>query len=152
MSGVGGMHRELIRAVPIFHKRYPRYDCILAEKDSEKAGFEGLHAARVLLLFSFFHERQKYECALVHWFSPIDDEPSRVTNMWVVEPDRDNRGKRVCGVIPIGSILRGAHLLPVFGEEFIPLADKVNFTNSLNCFRAYYVNKFADHHSHEVVF
>ena len=47
-------------------------------------------------------------------------------------------------------ILRGAHLIPVYGSSFIPL----QFCHywSLDAFTAFFVNKYADHHANEVAF
>ncbi|KAF8171241.1 hypothetical protein K438DRAFT_200396 [Mycena galopus ATCC 62051] len=70
--------------------------------------------------------------------------------MWMVEPDLDARRKRIVDLIHIDSILRGAHLIPVFGEDYLPRRFK--YSESLDSFRAYYINKYADHHSHEIAF
>ena len=70
--------------------------------------------------------------------------------MWMVERDWEEDGTQTMGVIHVDSIVRGAHLIPVFGEEFVPR--HINFSNSLDYYAAYYVNKFADHHSHEIAF
>ena len=58
-------------------------------------------------------------------------------------------GNLVTSVIHLDT-LHGAHLLPVFGKEFLP----VDFdpADTLDAFYAYYINKYADHHSHEIVF
>jgi hypothetical protein len=47
--------------------------------------------------------------------------------------------------------LRGAHLIDVAGKEFVPLTN-FDFSDSLDAFEAFYVNKYADHHSHEIAF
>ena len=70
--------------------------------------------------------------------------------MWRVKLDVDQQQQWVCSVIHIDSILQAAHLLPVFGKKFIP--EKLQFYQSLHAFQLYYVNKYADHHSHEVAF
>ncbi|KAJ3551631.1 hypothetical protein NM688_g4593 [Phlebia brevispora] len=150
LSGVGGMRRELIRATPSWRKGPPRYDCIFAEKDPSLPGFRGLHAARVRLFFSFQSQGVSYPCALVQWFTPVGEEPDPLTGMWIVEPDTDVGGSRLYGVIHLDTILRAAHLLPLFGDAILP----PNFESSwsLDAFRSYYINKFADHHSHEIAF
>ncbi|KAJ7190705.1 hypothetical protein GGX14DRAFT_381867, partial [Mycena pura] len=53
-------------------------------------------------------------------------------------------------IIHIDSIVRGAHLIPVFGDVFVPKWWK--FTDSLDGFQAYFINKYADRHSHEIAF
>ncbi|THH20301.1 hypothetical protein EUX98_g8604 [Antrodiella citrinella] len=148
LSGVGGMRRERIRATTSWRAGPPRFDCIFAEVDPDARGFLGLSAARVRLFFSFVFEGVRYPCALVEWFSPVSDEPDDETGMWVVEPDLDVNGQPICDVIHIDSIVRCAHLLPTFGSNPIPL--ETHFSNSLDLFRAFYVSKYADHHSHEI--
>lgn len=85
-SGVGGMHRQCIRATRSWHGA-PRHNCIFAEKDPDIMGFRGLHAAQVLLFFSFFYRGELYPCALVQWFVPVGDQPCPDTGMWIVEPN-----------------------------------------------------------------
>ena len=48
--------------------------------------------------------------------------------------------------------LRCAHLIPVFGPRYVDRQLGLIFSNSLEAFLAYYVNKYADHHMHETVF
>ncbi|KAI0080515.1 hypothetical protein K474DRAFT_1704591 [Panus rudis PR-1116 ss-1] len=148
--GMGGMHRERIRSVPSWRSGAPRQDCVFIEKDPELPGFRGLHVARVLLFFQFKYFGRTFPCALVTWFSPVSDEPDEVTGMWIVEPDRDEQGRRAQAVIHLDSILRGAHLVGVAGRGFIPR--DLQFSDSLDAFTRFYVNKFADHHSHEIAF
>lgn len=151
LSGIGGMLKEYIRSsARPWRGGLPRRDCIVAEKDANLPGLRGIYVARVLLWFSFVAGSVTYPCALVHWFSPVSDHPCDQTGMWVVKPDKDQAGNRVPGVIHVDSILRGVHLIPVYGDDYIPR--KVSLENSLDLYKAYYVNKFADHHSHEVVF
>jgi hypothetical protein len=149
ISGVHGMHREHIRATRSWRRGPPRYDCIFAEADRDLRGFRGLLAGRVFLFFTVRHEGEVFPCALVTWFSTVGEEPDPTTGMWVVEPDTDWRGNRVMDVIHIGTILRNAHLIGVAGETRI---GRMHFSNSLDSFRAFYVNKYADHHSHEIAF
>jgi hypothetical protein len=149
-SGIGGMHRQYIRATPSWRGGHARYDCVLLEKDSTLPGFRGLHAAHVRLFFSFKHNRKTYPCVLIQWFVPIGNLPCEDTGMWVVEPDMDARGQRVTAVVHIDSVVRGAHLLPVYGPAFIP--HELHYSETLHAFRAYYVSKYADHHMHEIAF
>ncbi|KAJ6556913.1 hypothetical protein B0H10DRAFT_1847268 [Mycena sp. CBHHK59/15] len=149
-SGIGGMFRQRIRAVRAWRGAPPRYDCIFVEQDAELPGFRGLLAARVLLFMSFKSEGVMYPCALVTWFSAIGDEPCPDVGMWMVEPDLDGRGQRVMDIIHIDSTLRGAHLIPIYGDTFIPHHFK--YSSSLDSFKAFYVNKYANHHSHEIAF
>jgi hypothetical protein len=50
-SGIGGMHRQHIRAAPSWRHSEARYDCMFLEKDPTLAGFRGLHAVQVCLFF-----------------------------------------------------------------------------------------------------
>ncbi|KAK7684219.1 hypothetical protein QCA50_012543 [Cerrena zonata] len=150
LSGAGGMHRERIRAVASWRKGPPRYDCAFLEKDTELPGFRGLHAVRVLLFFKFRLDRTEFPCALVSWFSPISDDPCEDTGMWIIEPDLDEHGERMMSVIHLDCILRGAHLIGVAGKDKIPR--KLQYSDSLDAFKAFYVNKYIDHHAHEIAF
>ncbi|KAJ6615330.1 hypothetical protein B0H10DRAFT_1916032 [Mycena sp. CBHHK59/15] len=149
-SGIGGMLRERIRAVRSWRGGAPRYDCIFVERDPDLPGFRGLIAARALLFMSFKHHGGTYPCALVTWFSPIGDEPCPDVGMWMVEPDVDNRGQRVMDVIHIDTILRAAHLIGIYGHHSVPRHFK--YSDSLDSFKAFYINKYADHHAHEIAF
>ncbi|KAJ7697723.1 hypothetical protein B0H17DRAFT_1197375 [Mycena rosella] len=149
-SGLGGLLRERIRAVRSWRGGAPRFDCVFVEHDTTKPGFRGLLVARVLLFMSVKHEGIEYPCALVTWFSVIGDGPCPDVGMWMVEPDLDDHNNRIMDIIHIDSILRAAHLLPIFGDDFLPL--HFRYYLSLDSFRAFYVNKYADHHSHEIAF
>ncbi|KAI0070656.1 hypothetical protein K474DRAFT_1687360 [Panus rudis PR-1116 ss-1] len=148
--GTGGMHRECIRCVESWRSGAPRFDCVFLEKDPDLPGFRGLHVARVLLFFKFKYFGHTFPCALVTWFSPIADEPDDETGMWIVEPDKDENGRRTQSVIHVDTILRGAHLIGVAGHRFIPRS--LQHGDSLDTFKHYYVNKYVDHHSHEIAF
>ena len=152
LSGVEGMKCERIRAVESWYDN-PRYDCILIGKSDEE-GFQGYLVARALLFFSFRHEGVLHECALVHWFSTFGDAPCPDTGMWVVTPDfRVRQGLRVpvVDVVPIQCIFRSVHLIGVAGRHYLPLHGLEHW-KSLDSFKAFYVNKYADHHSNETVF
>lgn len=149
-SGIGGMHRQRIRAMPSWRNSHGRYDCMFLEKDPTLPGFRGLHVVQVRLFFSFKHNRKTYPCALIQWFVPIGDHPCEDTGMWMVEPDLDSDGQRVTAIVHLETVVRGAHLLPVYGTTVIP--NDLHFSETLHAFRAYYVNKYADHHSHEIAF
>ncbi|KAI5992692.1 hypothetical protein EDD15DRAFT_2167831 [Pisolithus albus] len=150
LSGLGGMHSECIRSTPCWRKGPARYDTIFLEKDQDVPGMKGLHVGRVFIFFSFIYNNIRYPCALIQWFTTVSDEAHEDTGMWIVEPDFDANGQRQLEVIHIHSILRGAHLIPVYSQDRLP-AD-VHCTNSLDIFRMYYVNKYIDHHAFEIVF
>ena len=64
----------------------------------------------------------------------------------MVEPDEGDEGM---DVIHLNSVLRAAHLIGAAGERPIP---KIRFTDSLDAFHSFYINKYADHHAHEIAF
>jgi hypothetical protein len=150
LSGIGGMHRQRIRSTPNWRGEYARRDCIFATRDAGQPGMRGLHALRVLLFFSFKVRGVLYPCALVEWFDVVGDEVCDETGMWMVEPELGIHGNRVTSVIHLDSVVRGAHFIPVFGDEFLPR--HFHFSMSLDAFRAYYINKFIDHHSNLIAF
>ena len=51
-------------------------------------------------------------------------------------------------IIHLDSIYCGAHLIPVYGSDFLPVGFK--HTWSLDAFEAFYVNKYADYHAYSV--
>lgn len=147
-SGVNGMRREQVRATPSWHGGPPRYDCVFLSGDPDVLGFEGLLVGRVRLFFSFMYLGCLHSCALVDWFSTHGNRPDEDSGMWIVTPDIGPRGIRRQGVVSVESIVRGAHLIPVYGQEFLPLNFDSKNIDVLDVFVAYYVNKFADHHTH----
>jgi hypothetical protein len=127
----------------------PRRDCAFVVEDEDKPGMRGMNVARVQLFFSFVHNHKEYSCALVDWFSKMGRSRDTETGMWKVRPDI-RQGQRLSSVIHLDSFLHGAHLLPIFGKKFLPI--NFDYTDSLDAFAGYYVNHFADHHSHEIIF
>ena len=148
LCGTGGMYREQIRLKPNWHGEYARYDTVFVETDAELPGMLGMFIARVLLLFSFSFHDQDYSCALIHWFIPVGDGPDNETRMWAVRPEYEG-SHRSLSIIHLDCIARGAHLLPVFGSSFLP--EDFHFSDSLHTFRAYFVNKHADHQIFELL-
>jgi hypothetical protein len=151
ISGTGGMRTERIRAVTSWRKGPGRYDTVFVNTDPAAEGMRGLDVARVRLFFSFSYEGIQYPCALVHWFSRKDDSPDDTTGMWIVEPDTSNDdGEVLASIIHLDTILRAAHLLPVFGSDYV--SRTLSFTDTLDSFYSFYVNKYADHHAFEIAF
>ena len=70
--------------------------------------------------------------------------------MWIVEPQIGLGGERVTSIIHVDSILRDTHLIGVYGGDHLPRGFK--FTDMLNAFVAYYVNRFIDYHANEIAF
>ncbi|KAG2005607.1 hypothetical protein CC2G_001999 [Coprinopsis cinerea AmutBmut pab1-1] len=146
--GVAGMHRQTIRCNPSWHNR-ARMDTVFVAQD-DAPGMEGLCVAQIRLLFSFVDPKTDVEhaCALVNWFPVVGDEPDPVTGLWRVEREEVD-GVRPLQVIPLASIVRGAHLVPVFGSGRLP--EGFCYTDSLEAFEEYYVNAYIDYHAHEML-
>ncbi|KAG2117733.1 hypothetical protein DEU56DRAFT_874097 [Suillus clintonianus] len=139
VSGIGGMRYERIRAVDTWRNGPGRYDCVFISTDP---------TVEVRLFFSFKHNGVHYPCAFVHWFKHVHDSPDENTGMWVVEPETREDGTRFASVIHLDCIFRAAHLMPVFGHEFVPTY--LSYTQTLDAFRTYYVNKYIDHQAFEI--
>jgi hypothetical protein len=150
ISGMGGMCNERIRAIKSWRKGPAHHDCIFVETDPDAPGMAGLDIARVRLFFSCTFNGVKYPCALVQWFSRVGQSADPGTGMWVVEPDITDNGEPITSVIHLDTIIRAAHLLPVFKEEFV--SRDIFFSDTLDKFQLFYVNKFIDHHAFEIAF
>jgi hypothetical protein len=87
---------------------------------------------------------------MVEWFSTYSDSPCEDTGLWRVEPDYDVIGQRMTSVIHVDTILRAAHLIGVSGSTTLPR--QFNYHKTLDTFPLFYVNKYADHHAHEIAF
>ncbi|KAF8267076.1 hypothetical protein EI94DRAFT_1771946 [Lactarius quietus] len=146
-SGTHGMQCECIRSIPSWRGLTQRHDCMFVVEDNEKLGMKGLNVVRLMLLFSFEHDNTRYSFALVEWFKKVGLDP--VMGMWIVHPNIVCR-QREQSVIHLGSLLRAAHLIPVFGSQKLP--QDFHFTLSLDAFDVYYVNKYIDHHANEIAF
>ncbi|KAJ7708409.1 hypothetical protein B0H16DRAFT_1345075 [Mycena metata] len=146
------MRRERIRSTPRWRKIGPRRDCAFVVEDQNADGFRGMSVVRVRLLFSFQFDGVDYPCALVEWYNKIGRGPDQDTGMWMVRPDlRHTRARDpVMSVVHLDSVLRGAHLIPVFGSRYLPRGFR--HTWSLDAFEAFFVNKYIDAHANEIAF
>jgi len=140
-SGLCGMRQERIRSTPSWQSSGLQCDCVFVVEDEDKEGFQGMSVVRVKLFFSFTYEGDEYPCALVEWFKKVGRSPDKQTGMWVVKPEEDRHGRHLTSVVHLDSILRGAHLIPVFGTGFIP--HNFHYNWSLDSFKAFFVNKYA---------
>ncbi|KAJ3565394.1 hypothetical protein NP233_g7656 [Leucocoprinus birnbaumii] len=131
ISGLGGLRHERIRCKASWFGGAARRDCVFVgnAEDPDAPGFKSLLVARVFLFFSFEHAGNRYECALVHWFTTYGDKPCEETGLWRVTPDSIGAGDG-------------------------PLPKDRSFTkwHSLDSFKMFYVNKYIDYHAHEVAF
>ncbi|KAI5995418.1 hypothetical protein EDD15DRAFT_2195444 [Pisolithus albus] len=133
----------------VWHQGPAQYDTIFVSTDDTFNGMLSMEIARMLCFFSFIYTNGRtYSCALIHWFDRIADEPDKLTGMWMVRPSFMGNGSKNLSVIHLDSIVRSTHLLPIFGCEQVPRA--VNFHNSLDIYRGFYVNRFADYHAFEL--
>jgi hypothetical protein len=148
LCGTGGLHRERIRATPSF-RGGQRYDTVFVELDEAQAGLLGMVVARVHLFFSFSYRQQAHFCALVHWYVREFDERDEDTGMWTVRLEQMQGGDPLLEVISAKSIVRGAHLLPVYGNSRVP--ERFSHFNALAAYKSFFVNHFADHHTEELI-
>ncbi|KAG0692045.1 hypothetical protein DFH29DRAFT_985968 [Suillus ampliporus] len=83
------------------------------------------------------------------FYTPSDPTPDEDMGTWIVQPSFDGCSPNI-SVIHINAIYCAAHLLPIYGTDYIP--HNINFYHSLDAFCAFYINKFADHHGFEIAF
>ncbi|OBZ77541.1 hypothetical protein A0H81_01910 [Grifola frondosa] len=148
-SGVGGMHREHIRATPMWFGIAPRFDCAFVNYQPDFEGIKALAVVRIRLFFSFKFGGIVYPCALVQWFERIAEEPDEDTGMYIVRPE-SKRGVPVLSVLHLDSIVRAAHLIGVYGKQ--PVPNNITEHNALDAYKYFYVNRYVDHHAFEMVF
>jgi hypothetical protein len=152
ISGISGMRREHIRATPSWRKGQARYDTVLVNSNPEIGGVRGFEVAWVFLFFSFRHEDKEYPCALIQWYSHVGSEPDEDTGLWMVEPDMDDSdtGAPHLAIIHLDSIYRAVHLLPAHQNSTF-IERTITMHSSLDTFKLFYINRFADHQSFEIL-
>jgi hypothetical protein len=69
--------------------------------------------------------------------------------MWVVERETRADGSPLVDFIRVNTILRSCHLLPLYGNKM--LSRDITHNNSLDVFKTYYLNKYADYHAFEIL-
>ena len=111
---------------------------------------DGMEIAQVCLLSSSKYSNGKtYECALVDWYSCLQEHDAD-NSMWMVKLDILADGSPFTAVIHVDTILRCAHLIPVY-DSSRPVPHAMKYSNSLDSFDMYYINQYANHHMYEVV-
>jgi hypothetical protein len=125
-----------------------QHDCTLVVEDETKPGIKGLMPVCVKLFFSFVHQGKVYPCTLVDWFKKYSAHPDKEMGMWKVRPHMVGH-QQLTTVIHLDSLLRGAHLLLVFGGA-THLPTNFHFSYSLDTFEAYFINKYADNQMYEI--
>ncbi|KAG2127265.1 uncharacterized protein EDB93DRAFT_1257087 [Suillus bovinus] len=145
LSDTGGMRCKHIRATPSWCVGELRHDCIFVNMGVDfNSPMNGLTVAQVLCFFSFNYRILYYPCTIVHWYSYVHEERDPDTGMYVVMPMTTGDDVPDIAIIHINCIFRAAHLIPVYGLDFIP---KISPHNSYDMFDLYYVNRYADHHA-----
>ena len=147
-SGDGGRCSERIRAAPSWQNRGSRQDCLFVSKDPTTHGMASMEAARAVLFLSFTHKGKKYPCVLVEWFTTRPERCPR-TGMWIVDRDYEYDGSRSTELVHLDTVIRGAHLIPVFGEGFV--STDLACDDSLDTYDSFYVNQYADHNMFEII-
>ncbi|KAF5378675.1 hypothetical protein D9757_009548 [Collybiopsis confluens] len=152
LCGAGGMYRERIHSNPSWNNGRGHFDTILVEvgetDEAEVPTMKGMVPARVLRFLSMEYEARTYQCAFIHWFTPITSAPDEVTGMWVVRREMVN-GMPLLAVIPLDVVVRGVHLIPEYGNAVIP--EDFDHNASLDAFESYYVNRYSDHHMFDLL-
>jgi len=143
------MRREYIRAAPTWRNGHARYDCVFINAQPELPGMRGLEVARIFLFFSFVHLGVSYPCALIQWFSVVGDEPENETGLWMVEPEVHDDDRPYLAVIHLESIFRAAHLIPAYRTSHF-VRRSLTMHDTLDEFKFFYVNRYADHHTFEI--
>ncbi|KAG2339206.1 hypothetical protein BDR05DRAFT_977829 [Suillus weaverae] len=138
LSGTGGMCCEHIRATPSWCAGQPRHDCIFVNMGADfDSPMGGLAVAQT----------SHYPCAIVHWYSHVLEGRDPDTGMYVVTPTTTGNDVPDISIIHVDCIFHAAHLIPVYGPDFIP---KISPHDSYDMFNSYYVNRYADHHAFEI--
>jgi hypothetical protein len=68
----------------------------------------------------------------------------------MVEPTSEDASESRTTILRLDTIVRAAHLLPIFGHGYV--SPTLSFSDTLDRFDRFYVNKYADHHSFEIAF
>ncbi len=146
--GITEVKRELMCATPSWRKNSPHYDTVLVRMGL-LPGPHGLLVAQLHFFFSFSIAGTRHKVALVEWFTYIGNSPDEDTGMWVVEREKWDNGLPLIDFIYIHMILWNCHLIPMYRSEV--LSRNITHVTSLDVFQAYYINKFADHHSFKLL-
>ena len=73
--------------------------------------------------------------------------------MWIVEKiagESNAAGECCTTILHLDTIVRAAHLLPVFGRQTVSWT--LSFMDTLDTFTKFYINKYTNHHAFETAF
>ncbi|KAG1884782.1 hypothetical protein F4604DRAFT_1878701 [Suillus subluteus] len=138
LSGTRGMRHEHIQSTPSWWGGPARYDCIFINMDADADSLMGGLAYRT----SYF------PCAIVHWYSHILKRRDPDMGMYIVTPATMDDGTPDISIIHIDCVFCAAHLLPVYGANFITCMTSQH--DLYDTFDSFYVNKYVDHHAFEL--
>ncbi|KAI0084245.1 hypothetical protein BDY19DRAFT_987574 [Irpex rosettiformis] len=117
--GPSGMHREMIRSHARWRNSHARYDTVLIQNGEDDGPMHGMIVGRVLSFLRFVHNAVEYNTALVQWYMPMHEHVDEVTGMWIVKPEI-RHGQRTVGLTHVETIVRGCHLIGVYGRDRVP--------------------------------
>ncbi|KAI6005408.1 hypothetical protein EDC04DRAFT_2871760 [Pisolithus marmoratus] len=141
------MQTEYIHSCPMWRNEGPHMDCVFVGTDPEVSGMHAYSIVCIVAFFSFNYKGVTYPCAAIHWFDIIGNEPDDDMGMWMVCPSHQANNSPLFDVIHLDTIYCVAHLIPIYGTCFI--SPDIKSHNSYDAFCAFYVNKYADHHTFE---
>ncbi|KAG2068107.1 hypothetical protein BDR04DRAFT_979482, partial [Suillus decipiens] len=125
-----------------------RNNCVFVNTDSSLPGMQGLEVACIHAFFSFQYWGEVYPCIVICLFNKIGNSADKDTGMWVVHPGEGANNTAEYVIIHIDAIYHAAHLIPMYGTEFLP--PDLKFYHSYDAFHTYYVNKYTDNHAFEI--
>ncbi|KAG2028891.1 hypothetical protein BDR03DRAFT_832962, partial [Suillus americanus] len=130
------MRCKHIRAMPSWRGGPARNDCAFVSMNDEvSCGLDGLAIARVLRFLGFNYRTKYLQCTVIRWFSYITDSRDPDTGMYLVAPSTNDDGTPDVSIIHIDCIFRAAHLIPLYGSNFLPRT--ITLHDSYNVFRAF---------------
>ena len=145
------MHSEHIWALSEWRGSKPHFDCAFIKKDTNYESLalphrlDNLDVACIRLLLSFDYHGVTYQCIIIHGLLLVDDEPDEDTGMWLAHcPD-----KQISQAIPLNAIYCAAHLIPYYSNNSMPW--QITPNNCLDNFYLFYMNKFIDHHTFDLL-
>ncbi|KAI0739815.1 hypothetical protein C8Q80DRAFT_1124139 [Daedaleopsis nitida] len=116
LCGPGGMHCDVICAIPLWWQEMAQYNTILVNMAPDVIVLGGMLVMHVCASLSFAHEDNVQQCALVEWFECDGDAPDPATGMWIVRPE----------------------LYGLYGTTRIPT--DFHYSDPLDAFHRYYIN------------